>query len=81
MNASLAKTLFVRLGGKIAQSLRSPKGEVWVIRKPKSTGIESAPIKRATPVVAKRKNSSKTFRMAWEIMTSRARNRSRYLWA
>jgi hypothetical protein len=81
MNANLARTLFVRLGGRIAQSLRSPNREVWVIRKPKSTGLEFAPLKRATPVVTKRKNSSKTFHTAWEIMTARSGSRSHYSWA
>lgn len=76
MNMSLAKTLFVRLGGKISQSLRKPEREVWVIRKPMLNAARTASVKRPSPVIAKRKNSLKSFRMAWEIMTARADRRA-----
>ena len=34
MKESLAKSLFKRLGGKIARSVRQPSREVCIVRKP-----------------------------------------------
>jgi hypothetical protein len=78
---SVAKLLFKRLGGKIAQSVRNPKREVWIIQKPKLQMQTLAKLKRASPVVARQKNSLKTFRMACELLVSRVGHSPRQLWA
>lgn len=81
MKETLAKSLFKRLGGKIAQSRRHPSREVWILRKPKLQMPILAKLKRAAPVVARQKNSLKTFRMACELMVSRSGYDSRQLLA
>jgi intergrase/recombinase len=77
MKESLAKSLFKRLGGKIAQSVRQPSREVWIVRKPKLRATLVNKLKRAAPVVARQKNSWKAFRMACELMVSRVSGSSR----
>ena len=77
MKESLAKSLFKRLGGKISQSVRHTKREVWIVRKPTLRATLVSKLKRAAPVVARQKNSWKTFRMACELMVSRGSGASR----
>lgn len=81
MKESVAESLFKRLGGKIVQSLRNPKREVWIIQKPKSQMQTLAKLKRATAAVARQKNSLKTFRVACELLVSRVSHSPRKLWA
>jgi hypothetical protein len=76
MKQSLAKSLFKRLGGKITQSVRQPSREIWIVRKPTLRATLVSKLKRAAPVVARQKNSWKTFRMACELMVSRGRSAS-----
>ncbi len=73
MKETLAKSLFKRLGGKIAQSVRRPSHEVWIVRKPKLHATLASKLKRAAPAVARQKNSWKIFRMANELMVARLR--------
>lgn len=70
MEATLARSLFKRLGGKIAQSVRHPGRELWVLCKPKAHS-ELAP-----GVAARDKNTWKTFRMARDLMVSMPRGYS-----
>lgn len=72
MKETLAKSLFQRLGGKVAHAVRHPNREVWILRKPKLQTPILATLKRAAPVVARQKNSLKIFRMACQLMVSRA---------
>ncbi len=81
MKETLAKSLFKRLGGKVAQSVRHPSHEVWILRKPELQMPILAKLKRAAPVVARQKNSLKTFRMVCQLMVSRAGFSSRQLLA
>jgi hypothetical protein len=80
MKNTVAKSLFKRLGGKIAQSVRHPSREVWIVRKPKLQMPTLAKLKRASPIVARQKNLLKTFRMACELMVSRVSPRPQQLW-
>ena len=77
MKENLAKSLFKRLGGKIARSVRQPSLEVWIVRKPTLRATLMSKLKRAAPVVARQKNSWKTFRMACELMVARGSGASR----
>ena len=77
MKESLEISLFKRLGGKIARPVRQPSREVWIVRKQTLRAALVSRLKRAAPVVARQKNSWKSFRMACELMVSRGRNMSR----
>ena len=81
MKESVAESLFKRLGGKIARSLRNPKREICIIQKPKLQMQTLAKLKRPTPAVAKRKNSLITFRVACELLVLRVSHIPRKLWA
>ncbi len=81
MKESVAKSLFKRLGGKVAQSLPNPKREVWIIQKPKLQMQTLAKLKRVTVAVARQKNSLKTFCVACELPVSRVSHSPRKLWA
>ncbi len=71
MKETLAKSLFKRLGGKVAPSARHRSHEVWILRKPKLQMPILARLKRAAPVVARQKNSLKIFRLACQLLVSR----------
>ena len=79
MKETLAKSLFKRLGGKVAPPVGHPTREVWILRKPKLQMPILAKLKRAAPIVARQKNSLKTFRRACQLLVSRTSYGSRQL--